>query len=463
VKQSLRTQLSTTILAIVLLTITIISFLANIFINHQFTDYVAKQQELKAQIITSTISQQYTPITDQWNMEYIHVIGMFAMYEGYIIKVYDEEGGVLWDAQSHDMNLCNQIMNEISKRMQMEYPQLDGEFTSNDYDLINSDQKVGRVSISYFGPFFLTENDSTFLNSLNTILLSVGFISLLVSVIIGHILARRISQPILKTVEVTKQIADGSYTARLEEDSKTVELSLLVESINHLAASLETMERLRKQLTEDVAHELRTPITILQSYIEAMSDGIWEPTQERLNSCYDEVERIGKLVGDLERLAKLEGENLRLNKQSLDLLVLAENAAAGFEAVASEKNIKIQVHGSNVLVSADQDRMKQVVANLLTNAIKYSGDGSTIDIMITDKANMAELSVQDNGIGISKEELPFIFERFYRADKSRNRSTGGSGIGLTIVKSIVEAHGGMVTVESEINIGSRFTVALPKE
>ena len=460
--RSLKTQLSTTILAIVLLTIAIISLLANYFINKQFTSYIKQQQELKTQIITSSISQQYTSFTDRWNTDYVHAIGMFSLYDGYIVKVYDKEDAIIWDAQSHDMNLCNQIMNEISNRMKVKYPQIEGEFVATDYPLIKNGTQVGHISISYFGPFFLSENDFKFLHSLNTILISVGFASLLISVIVGHLLAKRISNPIHKTVEATKQIADGNYGVRLEEGSDTTELGLLVESVNHLAISLETMERLRKQLTEDVAHELRTPITILQSYIEAMTEGVWEASPERLGSCNEEVLRIGKLVGDLEKLAKLEGENLKLDRQSMNLYALINKTVQSFESDTRNKSLDVTVTGVHAEISADLDRIQQVVINLFINAIKYSKDGCKINLDVFETKDAAGFRIRDNGLGIAKEELPYIFERFYRSDKSRNRSTGGTGIGLTIVKSIVEAHGGRVTVESTLGEGSCFTVTLPK-
>lgn len=460
-KHSLKTRLSATILVIVLLTIAIISFLANYFINRQFTEYIAKQQELKAQIITSSISQQYTDFTKQWNMDYVHAIGMFSLYEGYIVKIYDKDDMILWDAQAHDMNLCNQIMEDISNRMRIQYPQIEGEFTATVYPLEQNGKSIGKVSISYFGPFFLNENDFKFLHALNTILLSVGLISLAVSVIVGHLLAKRITEPILKTVEATKQIADGNYEVRLKEESDTKELDMLVTSINHLAISLETMERLRKQLTEDVAHELRTPITILQSYIEAMTEGVWEVTPERLQSCYEEAIRIGKLVGDLENLAKLEGENLKLNKQRMDLYTVIEKTVDSFKNDAKKK-LEVNIKGPHVELLADQDRIKQVIVNLYTNAVKYSKEDCKISFQLFETKDTVGFSIQDNGIGIPQEELPFIFERFYRADKSRNRLTGGTGIGLTIVKSIVEAHDGHISVESSVKVGSRFIVTLPK-
>jgi methyl-accepting chemotaxis protein len=254
---SLKSKLSLSILMIVLLTIAIISVLSNYFINRQFTNYISRQQELKTEVITTSIGQQYTSTNGEWNLDYIHAIGMSSLYEGYILKIYNQENKVLWDAQAHDMNLCNQIMGEISQRMRIQYPRLDGDFTSVTYPLQQDGKTIGSVSISYFGPFFLNENDFDFLRSLNVILLSVGAVSLLISFLVGTMLARRISSPILKTVEVAKQISDGNYGVRIQEKSDTKELELLVGSINQLATSLETLEKLRKQLTEDVAHELR--------------------------------------------------------------------------------------------------------------------------------------------------------------------------------------------------------------
>lgn len=459
---SLKSKLSMSILMIVLLTIAIISVLANYFINRQFTNYISRQQELKTQVITTSIGEQYKPKNGEWNLDYIHAIGMSSLYEGYILKVYNQENQVLWDAQAHDMNLCNQIMGEISQRMRIQYPQLDGDFTSVTYPLMQDGKIVGSVSISHFGPFFLNENDFIFLRSLNYILLLVGAVSLLVSFLVGTMLARRISRPVLKTVEAAKQISDGNYGVRIREEADTKELKLLVGSINQLATSLETLEKLRKQLTEDVAHELRTPITILQSYLEAMADGLWEPDKDRLQSCYDEVERIGRLVGDLENLARLEGGLLKLERQPVELYPLVEQVTAGFALELHSKNLHLKIQGAHPTLMADEGRLKQVVINLLSNAIKYSAEGCSITFELFETGDSAGFRISDNGIGIAEEELPYIFERFYRADKSRNRLTGGTGIGLTIVKSIIEAHGGRIFVHSKLGEGSVFTITLPK-
>ncbi len=460
--RSIRTKISSAMISIILLVVAIISFLSNHLINKQFTAYIASQQELRAQVITASLSEQYLVQSKEWDLEYIHTIGMFSLYEGYILKVYDGEGTLLWDAQSHDMALCNRIMEDISERMRIKYPQLEGEFHSETYPLTRNGLKIGTVSISYFGPFFLTENDFRFLDSLNKVLIGVGFASLILSILIGHLLARRISRPILKTVDATKMIADGNYGVRLEEKTDTRELHMLVDSINHLSASLETLEKLRKQLTEDVAHELRTPITILQSHIEALIEGVWEPTKERLESCYEETMRISKLVNDLEQLAKIEHSNMKLKKSGFSIQEMMRKIAATFEKELTERKLNFLQKGPEIQLYGDPDRMEQVLVNLLSNAVKYSESGGNITFTAFESEDMAGFSITDDGIGIAGEELPFIFERFYRADKSRSRSTGGSGIGLTIVKSIVEAHEGRVEVISKLKEGSTFTVLLPK-
>ncbi|MBV1758555.1 MAG: HAMP domain-containing protein [Dethiosulfatibacter sp.] len=461
-KQKLRTKLTFSFALVVLLTITLISLLSNHFVSQQFEGYMLKQQEQKVNGLATILSHQYDSVLESWNADSVYTIGMYALNEGYIIKVYDSKNSIIWDAQAHDMSFCAEMMEDIANRMQQYNPQANGEFTSTILHLTHEDEIIGYVNILYYGPFFLSENDFSFLNALNNVLIGTGIFSLFAAITLGIFMANRLSGPIRKTVEATKNIVDGEYGVLINEKTEIEEIDLLIKSVNQLAVSLDQQQNLRKQLTDDVSHELRTPITILQTHLEAMIEGLWQPSQERLQGCHDEVTRIGKLVNDLEKLASTKYDNLKLNKTEINLLEIIENVLKGFEVELINKDLHISIDGFCSPIYASQDKINQVFLNLVSNSIKYSNIGGNINIKFEENDEIVSFKIQDDGIGIPESELPYIFERFYRADKSRNRMTGGSGLGLAIVKSIVEAHGGKVMVESKLNQGSIFEVILPK-
>ncbi|TCL59999.1 signal transduction histidine kinase [Kineothrix alysoides] len=459
--RSLRTQLSLSILLIVLVTVALSSVFSNWFINQEFEDYIARQEQVRSENIVSDLGAQYNGLTRSWNQDFLHTIGMYALYESYIIKIYDADGNLLWDAENHDMSKCWQVMDEISARM--EKLKKDGGFVSHTYDIEQGGQKVGSVSITYYGPFFFSENDFLFINTLNIVLLIIGALAGFFSIVVGSLMARRIARPVTKTAYIAKEISEGNYDIRFESETNTRELNDLVTAVNQLADALNEQENLRKRLTTDIAHELRTPLTAVGSHLEAMLEGVWEPTPERLSSCHEEILRLGNLVADLGRLAKVEGDNLKLKKEQADLLEIAKAAFETLEAEGAKKKLVMSVGGESAVVLADRSRMLQVTINLLSNAIKYTPEGGSISVEVSDASGEGHIRVKDNGIGIPQEELPLVFERFYRTDKSRSRKTGGAGIGLTIAKSIVTAHGGTINVSSKVNEGSCFTVTIPKE
>ncbi|GHV46635.1 sensor histidine kinase [Synergistales bacterium] len=459
-KLSLKTQLSLNIAFVALLTVALISVVSNVFINRQFEAYVEKRQQQRIESILSDLNRQYDSATNTWDTEFLHAIGMRALYDGYVVKVYGLRQEMLWDAEFHDMSACAQVMEDISQKMRERFPGSVGKFTVKNYDLKRNGQITAVVSISYFSPYFYSDDDFRFLDSLNIILAGSGVFSLLLAVIAGWLLAMRMSNPIRKTAELAKQMSKGDYLVRIEEKTSVIELDELMRSVNQLAHSPSEQESLRKRLTADVAHELRTPLTNVATHIEAMIEGVWEATSERLSSCYEEIGRISKLVSDLENLASVESDNLKLDKTQVNLSELVEKTLRSFEADITIKNLTVLLDGSCPNVLIDRDRIQQVLNNLLSNAVKYTQQNGTIRITLSEADDAVLFAVEDNGVGIPHDELPFIFERFYRADKSRNRLTGGSGIGLAIVKSIVTAHGGKVEVKSRLNEGSRFQVTL---
>ncbi|MDR3280185.1 MAG: HAMP domain-containing protein, partial [Synergistaceae bacterium] len=461
-KYWLKTKLSLHIAFVALIMVALISVLANIFIRKQFEGYVARQQERRTEEITANVGAQYDAVSGSWDLDFLHAIGMYALYEGYIVSVYDANGETLWDARVCDMEACAMIMDDVAREMRERYPGTEGEFAVMDVPIEQNGREIGLARIEYFSPYFFSDDDFMFIGALNTILLGSGVFALALAAAVGWILARNVSDPIRKAVDAAKRMSSGDYAAMIEDNSNIRELDELTKSVNSLARSITTQESLRKQLTADVAHELRTPLATIGTHIEAMIDGVWEPTRERLASCYEEIERIGRLVRDMENLARVESETLKLDKTPVDLREIAELTIRNFEADIRAKGVDARVDGEISEIEADRDRISQVFINLISNAVKYTNDGGSITVTLSETDETAIAGVADNGEGISEDDLPFIFERFYRADKSRNRTTGGSGIGLAVVRSIVSSHGGTVEVESAPGKGSVFRVKLPK-
>jgi len=462
-KHSLKSQILFSILFAVFLTVAFFSILANMVIQKQFKEYILRQQKLKEQEIVNNVSGLYDSGTKQWNMESVHAIGMYSLYEGYIISVKDMDKNTIWDAKTHDMALCQQIMDTIEKRMNKEKPGLNGNFQNKTYQLLQKNVPIGHVTIQYYGPYFYTSNDFDFLKALNILLVVVAVFSILISIIIALLLANRLNRPMKQMTLLAKDMAEGNYSYRLKISNNTKEIDELSKVMNTLACSLQEQEKIRTQLTADVAHELRTPLTAVGTHLEAMIEGIWEPTNARLSSCYEEIEYLSKLVEDLEGLAKADSDNLNLKYETFDINEIINLWVNLMESEIHKKQLNVTYSKEKVTIVADKDRINQVICNLLSNAIKYSNENGKIWIETKEMQKETIFKISDTGIGIAKEDINYIFERFYRADKSRNRNNGGAGIGLCIVKSIVQAHNGNIKVTSALGKGSSFTLAFPKE
>lgn len=461
-KYSLRLTLAIGFALLVLVGISSISLASNVMIRYKFEEYVKERRKSEADSIAQNISSQYGAADGGWNIDYVHGVGMYALEDGFIMKLYDRDEKPLWDAEDHEMVLCRDVMQSITGLMKKERPNFKGNFVTHRYELEQSGLITGYLDISYYTPYCMRENDFLFITDLNHILMAVGGVALVGAVITGVLLANRIARAISRTVEITRKISDGDYDARFGGDIRTKELYELARAVDQMAESLKEQEAIRRQLTSDVAHELRTPVANISSYMEMMLEGVMEPRPERLRSCYDELRRLSGLISDLERLRQMENEDLVLKKSDVDLRELSQTVMGSFESQLREKGLDGQVSGSASVVSADRSRIQQVLANLVSNAIKYSNDGGAVRVVIEDTKDSGIIHVEDSGIGIPREDLKRIFERCYRTDKSRDRKTGGAGVGLTIAKTIVQVHHGKISVESEEGKGSRFTVVLPK-
>jgi signal transduction histidine kinase len=463
---SLKHRLTLTYVLFISLALVVLTFIVNQFTRQIFTGLIKQNITEKSSDIVRAITEQYNPNSRNFDIVTIEAIGMYFVHEGYIMTVSDEKGNFIWDARSHNMRECAEVLETIAARMERKF-RISGSFQNQQYPINYAKQPVGNISIETYGPFFYSEAEALFLSSVNRLFVIAGLAFVLLSVVISILLSRTIARPILKAEEAARQIATfhslgGSnrqnLKIRLHDQYKTKELSGLSRSINELANELEEGERRQRQLISDIAHELRTPLTYLQGSIEAILDGVWRPDREHLTSCHEEIMRVTRLIQDLNTLTNLEWENITLNKTDFDLAELLQVTAEQFKTTAHKKGIGMTLNLIPSPINADYDRLKQVFINLLSNAIKYTDEGN-ITISIQPSSKNRHISIADTGIGIPPDDLPYIFERLYRTDKSRSRNTGGAGIGLTIAAAIVSAHGGNIKAESN-GSGTTFQVEL---
>ena len=445
------------IIIVTLLTVVIPKF----YFDKKFGDYIMIKNQNTVQNILMELSEQYSD--NEWNYKNIEKITYNSLDKGIIVALYDKEDKEIMNIEKNSKDKCNRIMNFIKSSMEGKYGSTTSQFEPVYYPLIKSGEKIGEVRVKFYGPIFYMQNELVFLDIVNKIILGIGVLLILASTIMGFIISRSITRPINKLMTKAKYISKGEYDKKIEINTDILEINDLINSINNLSQSIKEQENIRKRLTGDISHELKTPLTNIQSHLEAMIDGIWEPTEERLLSVKEEAERLSSLVSDMQKLNKYDESSIKLKKDNVNISDIICFVIFQFSNLAKSKNIKIEYEKKNINLYCDKDKITQALVNILSNAIRYSNEGSTIFIEEKLKDNKVIISIEDQGIGISEEDLKYVFERFYRADKSRTRATGGTGIGLTIVKSIVSSHGGEVKLESKLGEGSKFTIILPKE
>jgi signal transduction histidine kinase len=323
----------------------------------------------------------------------------------------------------------------------------------------------GTIILAYYEPLDIPspqQVQQSFITSVNQSIYIAIFAAGLLAVVLTLIFSHSIVSPIDALTRAAQKMEHGDLSQRVMVKSGG-EVGQLAQAFNAMADGLQHVEQLRRNMVTDVAHELRTPLSNLRGYLEAMQDGIVVPTPENISSLHQEVMLLNHLVDDLQELALVEAGQLRLNKQPIQLDAEVKKTIAITQPEADVKGIslKTKISSDLPLVSVDPERLKQVLRNLLENSLVYTPENGDISIEAQAHNGMVQVKVQDTGIGIGPEHLPYVFERFYRADRSRTRSTGGAGLGLAIVKKIIEAHGGQVSIESILEKGTTVTFTLP--
>lgn len=279
---------------------------------------------------------------------------------------------------------------------------------------------------------------------------------------LSYLVSKRIVQPLIQMEEITKKFAAGCMDERVPAN-EIPEVDQLATSFNRMAASLEDVERRRRELVSDLTHELRTPLTVLKGYLEGLADGTIEPSVDIYHRLSRETTRMQRLVNDLQELSKMEAGYLPIDARPVELYPLLTSVVQKFsDQLVAENSPQMQLDypADTPPVLADPERVEQILVNLIGNALRYTPAGS-VTVQTRQEGSYLWISVIDTGHGIAQEDLPHVFERFWRADRSRNRSSGGTGIGLAICRRLVELQGGRIEVKSQLGQGSTFRFSLP--
>lgn len=333
--------------------------------------------------------------------------------------------------------------------------------------LLKNEQVVGMLLI--YAP---VPDITTRLKSLQGISIYTALGGMILATLLSLVLSRNLVRPLLEMNNVAKAMAEGKYGKKATVKSND-EVGMLAHSINSLSAQLEekiyNLERLdetRRDFVASISHELRTPLTIMQGYTEALQDGLAQDNMQRqryLDYIHDEILRLRRLVDELLNLRRLESGQISINPTQVSINQLIQRLLKGIVPLAEEKEVQIftVLPPDEVCIVGDEDRLAQVFINLLDNALRVTQSGGQISVKVQAKLDMVEITVTDTGPGIAKEDLPLIWERFYKVDKSRTRTGHGTGLGLAISKKIIELHHGTIDVASTLGQGSTFIIKLP--
>lgn len=441
---SLRFRLLFAFTLVILVTIGTVFF----FINQATQKEVRRFQEQADRMLASRMETQLSryyfqrrnwegiqPFVEQWG----------NLYEQRIVLT-DTSGSVVADSEG---NLLGDLYAPDSP--------------GNSLSSLRGTEVIGTL---YIGPRSSTEVDTTaiqvLLKEIGLFFVWGGLIAVTIALVMTFFLSRKMLAPVKTLTSAAQHLGRGDLSQRVQLKDKG-EMGKLAQAFDSMADDLERTEQLRQNMVADAAHELRTPLSNIKGYLEAIRDGIKRPDADTIRSLDEEATLLSRLVDDLQALSLAEAGELKLNRQVEDIAKLINKAAAFKQDQMILKGVSISTGAPQKLppVNVDSRRISQVLYNLLENAIAHTEKGGNITVTAQEENNRVKISVTDTGEGIPAEDLPNIFERFYRVDKSRARATGGSGLGLTIAKRLVEAHGGKIEARSELGKGSCFSFTLP--
>ena len=451
-KYNLSKKITLPMIILVICSILFYVLLVNLALFWNFGQFLDSTQEEQNRLIVDTLTDLYSESTSWHNIRIstIHV-GSTTNTQ---IKVFDLNGHLITDSlpgMMHGMH-GRRRRNMFNTRS-----------TASEYPLYVLGQRVGTVEISHLGQQGIWTTDAlVFRRTVQLSAIITGLAAIIAATFVGSMLSKRLTKRLTVLTTAAENWGHDSFKSRVLISGDD-ELAVLGTTMNSMATRLEEQSAFRRKYMEDISHELRTPLTTTQSYLEAFLDGVLPTDKEHLQAALEESRRLGRLVTDLQELTNTEFDAKNVQSAQLILNTFIAREAEHYRPLLAQKNIelKIDLPKSEIAIRADERLIVRIIDNLLSNAAKYTPEGGYVRIALSESNKHALIIIEDTGIGIEEGHLPNIFERFYRVDPSRTRATGGSGIGLSIVKELTEAMGGRVDVTSTVGKGSSFRLYFP--
>jgi signal transduction histidine kinase len=444
---SVRWQLLLSMVAVIMVTVGMTAFFANQAATAEIERVQDRDDIARHLRLTTLLSRNYA-LNDGWAGAQ-GIVEVAAELTGERILVAGRDGTVV--ADSHHRVVGSRVDDGIPSRASVPVVHSQGRLGTLlvEPDLPPREGAAGGLDWEPSQP------------SLSLLLILSGLLAVGVAMILTFFVSHRILTPIESLSRVSRLAARRDFSARAAVKYRD-EVGEMARTFNSMLDELSRTEELRRNLVADVAHELRTPVTNIRAYIEGIADGVVRPDRITLESIHSEIILLTRLIEDLQTLALAESGQIQLRREPCDLSGLVSSTANSILPQAQAKQVSLGVASAPpLLIEADPQRLSQVLNNLLANAVTHTPAGGRISVEVGREDGHARVSVRDTGPGIPLEDLPHIFERFYRVDKSRSRSTGGVGLGLTITRHLVEAHGGVIAASSPGEGGTQFVVTLP--
>ena len=461
-KNRLSIKLLVAFLTLTLMVLVLSGAAINWAISRQFESYIEESKEAENLRILDVVTAYYAD-RETWR-GIAPTLAHIGLSTETLIVLTDHQGDLVYNSLV-DMRGIMGTMRRMGMNQRVRMEQEGESFT---YPVNVEGNKVGTLTLTLLGrEGILAQEDLDFSRTINYSITLIAFLAGLGALGTSFFLSRRLTHPLASITTAVSRLKEGDFSQRVQVGSQD-ELGLLAQAFNSMADKLENTEKNRRKLSADISHELRTPLTTLKSYMEAFKDGVLPPNEENITSLQEEVDRLESLVKNLQELSLAESKAADLPMTTINPAGVLQKVHGLYQPLLLQKDIRssLQLPEKNIAAMLNEEALERILHNLLSNAVKYTPSAGEVALRLREGIEgggkrTITIEVSDTGSGIDSQDLPHIFERFYRVDPSRSRNTGGFGIGLTIVRELVEAQGGQVRVQSRPGEGTLFTLTFP--